>query len=294
MIDKYCQDMKEKGYRPASIKSYRYILERYENYIESNFNKEIQHAIETELREYHRYLLTRYSRRTMSSHMYAIKAFYRYCIKKDIVLLDPTESLEIVPRFNRMPDYVLDEEVVKLFLSQPCEYTYDGIRDKAILEIMYSSGLRRKELIDLKVSDIDLKERTVHIREGKGGDGRVIPVGKRAIKAIEKYLKVTRPAYLKRQEEDHLFINTRGEKLTGHIITNLFRNHREKSKLTDKITPHSLRHACALHMLRGGAQIIMIQRILGHKRLETTQLYTKLYPEDLKKAHRKYHPRKVK
>jgi integrase/recombinase XerD len=201
------------------------------------------------------------------------------------------ESLDPVPRFDREPRHVPDEKMILNLLSQPDEHTYHGIRDKAVLELLYSTGVRSKELLLLKVQDIDLKDSSLMILNGKGGRQRMVPFGKSAALALEKYLEVTRPHYLKNPNLDILFLSKLGGPLKEWGLYEIIKRYGAKSGHTKGMTAHTLRHACALHMLKGGAPIEAVQELLGHKRLSTTQIYTTLLPQDLKAVHEKFHPR---
>jgi integrase/recombinase XerD len=227
---------------------------------------------------------------TVAITTYRIAGFYQFCVKEGILLCDPTKNLFPIKEIRLLKD-VPDEKAISILLACPDEYTHLGIRDKAILELMYSSGLRKMEVHNLKVQDVDLKEAVVRIRHSKGGRERMLPMGQKAAGLIQKYLQSTRPKYLRDPKVDHLFLSNTGNPIPEGAIHYIILRYKKRSPVLKNITPHSLRHACALHMLRGGAPIQAVQEMLGHKRLETTQVYTKLYPKDLKEVHQKFHPR---
>ena len=291
MIDEYCNYLRGAGYAEATADTAMYTLRRYSAYIGDNFNKRIDSAAREDIEKFYDHLKKRISRRTIITTINVIRGFYKHISGEGLILINPVEEIDFLEKVDRLPKHVPDEDTVRYFLTLPDGYTYPGIRDKAMLEVLYSTGIRRKEMIKLLVTDIDLTDRVLKVREGKGGRDRIVPAGKEACKWVERYMEVSRPKYLRTPEEDHLFITERGEGLKDHTVNELFRRHRNKSRLTAKITPHSLRHACALHMLRGGAKIEMVQRMLGHKRISSTQIYTRLCPKDLIEAHRKCHPR---
>ena len=287
LIKEYCMYMKKKGYRAETIRTSWYILKRYEGYITGNYSKRLDRVVETEIRNYCKRRKEKTNIKNMVKEFDVIRGFYKYCNKLGLTLYDVTERIEVPKIPYSLPKYIPSEEEVKEFLNAPSENTLMGIRDRAILEVMYSAGLRRKELINLKVSDIDLKERLLIVKDGKGGKDRVLPIGKRAIESVEKYLKKTRPEYIKNLGEDHLFLTREKGSINPSTMHGIFKRYRG----IKKISPHTLRHACALHMLRGGAPIEKIQEMLGHAGLKTTQIYTRLCPKDVKESHKKSHPR---
>ena len=290
MIKEYCNHLTELGYAETTVKMTAYNLTRYHSYIRNNFHKRLTRVSWHEIESYCRYLKERLNPRSLITVINHIKGFYKHLVKEGYILIDPTEFLETI-KASRNPKHVPDEEAVKILLNQPSNYTFGGIRDRAMLELMYSTGIRRREMVTLLITDIDLKKGLLKVRQGKGGCERIVPVGKSACLAIERYLTVSRPKYVKQAEQEHLFITDRGKQLKYQTVNEIFRKYKKNSKLIEKISPHSLRHACALHMLRGGAPIIMVQKMLGHKRISSTQIYTRLYPKDLKAMHAKHHPR---
>ena len=290
MIQKYIEWMKEKNYGPSALEGAAHILRRYDEYLNNNFHLKPTQVTEDHLEGYVLYLKQTLSNGTLRLHLSRIRGFHRFCHQRGAMLYDPTQNL-IPLKKEQLLKSVPTEKTLKYLLDQPDEHTYHGIRDGAILELMYSSGLRNQETRDLKVGDVDLKEELVRVRSGKGCKGRTAPLGRKACALIQKYLLVTRPKYLRSPGEDHLFLTERGGSLPEWSINAILSRYKKTSELTKLITPHSLRHACALHMLRGGAPIQTVQAILGHKRISTTQIYTRLDSKDLKRAHQKFHPR---
>jgi len=290
MIEEYLKALEQKGYRTTTVHGTRLVLYRLRERLWDLFDKKLEDAGETELEEYYLEQKERLSSGTVAVNFGRMRGFYHFLMKRGIVLKNPTESLFPMKETEALKD-VPSEKALERLLSQPDEYTYFGIRDKAIMELMYSSGLRKMEVQNLKLKDIDLKEEVVKVIDGKGGKDRLLPVGKSAVRMIQKYLDVVRPKFMKDPKVENLFLSQTGEGINQHSIHYVFLRYREKSELTKKITAHSLRHACALHMLRGGAPIQVIQAMLGHKELSTTQKYTKLCPADLKAIHKKFHPR---
>lgn len=290
MIQEYLKFMKEKNYGHSALSGAAYILRRYDEYLDHHFYLKPTQVTEDHLEGYVLYLKQNLSRGSLRLHLSRIRGFHRFSHQRGSMLYDPTQNLMPLKK-EQLLKPVPSEKTLKYLLEQPDEHTYHGIRDAAILELMYSSGLRNQETRDLKMGDVDLKEELVTVRCGKGGKGRITPLGRKACDLIQKYLQVTRPKYLRSSSEDHLFLTERGGCLPEWFISGMLGRYKKHSELTRSMTPHSLRHACALHLLRGGAPIQTVQAILGHKRISTTQIYTRLDSKDLKKAHSKFHPR---
>ena len=290
MIEKYLDFMKHKGYSPNTLTGTRKRLSYYSAFLREVLDKKALHATEDDIEKYVLRIKQTLKPGTIRLRLSRIRGLYRFLHKEGFILKNPTLNLLVLKKEN-LPKDVPDESVIRYLLNQPDEHTYHGIRDRAILELMYSSGLRNKEVRDLKVGDIDLKEHTVKITCGKGQKGRTVPLGKKAAESIQKYLEITRPKYQRTKSQDYLFLSERGNPLPEGAINEMLLKYKAKSELTKKINPHALRHACALHMLRGGAPIEAVQEMLGHRQLTTTQIYTRLYPKDLKNVHKKFHPR---
>jgi integrase/recombinase XerD len=180
---------------------------------------------------------------------------------------------------------------MKKLLDAPNVHTVLGYRDRAVLELMYSTAMRRAEVEALKVEDVDFDGGFVRVNEGKGRKDRVVPLGKVAGKYLENYLKVIRPELVKDPMERGLFLGQYGNPLTGDVIWRMVKQYARKAGLTKNVYPHSFRHTCATLMMKNKANIRHIQELLGHASLLSTQVYTAVSIVDLKEAHRKYHPR---
>ena len=204
--------------------------------------------------------------------------------------MDPALDLELPKLRDYLPKNILTQQETEHFLSLP-DTSIFGLRNKAILELMYLSGIRRAEACNLEIYDINLKEKTLHIRQPKNRKDRIVPIGEKAKQAVEKYLLGSRPKLSKDPREKALFLSHYGTKIRKESLNYIVRKYSDKMRLDRRITPHCLRHSCATHLLQNGASLSIIQEILGHKRIKTTQIYTRICPQDLKEAIRKYHPR---
>jgi integrase/recombinase XerD len=228
---------------------------------------------------------------TQLQHLGVLRTLGRYLVEQDFLISDPTLRLRLPRQPKSLPRVIPDvDEAIRLMATRTGE-PLSAYRDQAILELLYSTGLRRSEVAHLNVGDLDLIGGYCWVREGKGKKDRVVPLGKMAIKSLQIYLDAVRPVLLKGQEHGALFLNRRGGRLSGQGIYDVVKRAVTQAKLSRKITPHALRHAAATHMLKNGAPLRHLQEFLGHACVETTQVYTRITIPELKAIHAKYHPR---
>lgn len=222
----------------------------------------------------------------------SIRSFHRYLVAEGLATTDPTGSVAPPGRALRLPKALTIEQVTALIESTPTD-TPIGLRDRAILELMYATGARVSEAVDLVVDDIREDETLdVITLTGKGNKQRIVPVGRYARDAIDAYLVRGRPALLaKGRGTPALFLGARGGPLSRQNVFLLIRAAAERAGITDTISPHTLRHSCATHLLRGGADIRVVQELLGHASVATTQIYTLVTRDALNEAYRTAHPR---
>jgi integrase/recombinase XerD len=226
---------------------------------------------------------------TVSRKAACLRSFYRHLRREEIVDDDPTAELAAPRRGRKLPN-VLSMSEVQHLLAQPRGDEPTAIRDRALLELMYASGLRASETIGLEVGDIDLKNGTLRAR-GKGSKERLVPVGGKAATALSAYLRGARPKLLSSAGENRLFVNFRGGPLTRQGLYKIVQRHARSAGLADRMSPHTLRHSFATHLLAGGCDLRSVQEMLGHADVSTTQMYTHLSGEDLKRAYFDAHPR---
>jgi integrase/recombinase XerD len=218
-----------------------------------------------------------------------LRSFYRHLRREETVEDDPAARLETPRRGRKLPEVLSYAEVQRL-LAQPRGDDPATMRDRALLELMYASGLRASETISLEISDVDLEHGIVRAR-GKGSKERLVPVGGRAVAAVRVYLRAGRPEMIRSHDERKLFLNFRGGPLTRQGLYKIVLRHAKTAGLGDRMSPHTLRHSFATHLLSGGCDLRSVQEMLGHADLSTTQLYTHLSGEELKEAYFKAHPR---
>jgi integrase/recombinase XerD len=218
-----------------------------------------------------------------------LRSFYRHLRRDGLLDTDPTATLSTPRRSRKLPHVLTRGEIEKL-LSQPRGTEPAALRDRALLEVMYACGLRASEAIGLELMDIDLQEGVLRAR-GKGSKERVVPIGQAALKALRIYLERGRPGLVKGAPEAHLFVNFRGGSLTRQGLYKIVRRHATTAGLAERMSPHTLRHTFATHLLSGGCDLRSVQEMLGHADVSTTQLYTHLSSERLKDVYFRAHPR---
>jgi integrase/recombinase XerD len=218
-----------------------------------------------------------------------LRSFYRHLRREGLRESDPTTSISGPRRGRRLPKVLNRGEVQKL-LSQPKGTAPTALRDRALLELMYACGLRASEAIGIEIADLDMEDAVLRAR-GKGSKERVVPVGRAALEAVRIYLERGRPALVHQGIVAKLFVNFRGEPLTRQGLYKIVRRHAATAGLAERMSPHTLRHTFATHLLAGGCDLRSVQEMLGHADVATTQLYTHLSSERLKDVYFKAHPR---
>jgi integrase/recombinase XerD len=282
----------EKGLAQNTIVSYERDLKSYMKYLKnvenlSRFNEvqrsHIVHFLAF-LKEQGK------SSRTSARHVASIRAFHQFLLREKASDHDPTVHIE-TPQLERTLPKVLSLEEVETLLDTPDTSTHYGIRDKAMLEILYATGIRVSELIGLQIGDVHLSMGFVRCI-GKGNKERIIPLGKTAIEATDIYLKNGRPHFVsKKNRDDSLFLNHHGKKLTRQGFWKILKNLTREAGIEKELTPHTLRHSFATHLLENGADLRAVQEMLGHADISTTQIYTHVSKTRLKDVYSQFHPR---
>jgi integrase/recombinase XerD len=226
---------------------------------------------------------------TLQRKAACLRSFYRHLRREGLIEHDPTADLRGPPKTRRLPRVLTRDEVAKL-LSQPKGTEPGALRDRALLEVMYACGLRASEAIGLQASDVDLDEGMLRAR-GKGSKERVVPIGRQAVAALRAYQQRGRPALVGHRVQTQLFVNQRGGALTRQGLYKIVQGYARGAGLEQKMSPHTLRHSFATHLLAGGCDLRSLQEMLGHADLATTQVYTHLSAERLKDVYFRAHPR---
>jgi integrase/recombinase XerD len=279
----------ERGLSPRTLDAYRRDLGRLIEYLATRDVRRPGEASPADLREFvyalkDRGLEATSIRRTLS----AVRTYYTFLLGEGLVVSDPTERVELPRTWRRLPDALGRQDIDRL-LAAPDPGAPLFWRDKALLEFAYASGVRVSELVALRVRDLDLEEGLAMV-VGKGAKERVVPVGRAAIRALEVYLREIRPG-LARSTEGAVFLNARGRPLSRMGVWKILRRHVERAGIQRRVTPHTLRHSFATHLLEGGADLAAVQEMLGHADIATTQIYTHVEREYLREVHRRHHPR---
>ena len=229
----------------------------------------------------------------VSRRLSSLKGFFRWLGKEAVIIYDPAEDLELPRLPQQLPHVILTQKETRKLLDAPELRSPVGYRDKAMLELIYGSGLRTAEIIALKVADIEIKSNIVHVRKGKGRKDRDVPVPPLTTLWVKEYIDKVRPAFAarRRREDGTLWLNYTGGVVDKNRMIELFRYNRKRAGLDKHVTPLTLRHSIASHLLENGMDIRCIQEILGHERLSTTQVYSKVTLTGLDKHFRRAHPR---
>lgn len=220
-----------------------------------------------------------------------LNTFCRFLVAQGWLLTDPSAKIPRPKKPRRLPRSIMVTREVERILAQPKATTPRGYRDRVMLEILYSTAIRREELAKLQIDDIDLDGGYVFVREGKGRKDRVVPLGKSVCVLVQSYLTAVRPEWIGAHRDKHLFLNRWGKGMDPNAVWHVVHKYARAAGIDKPVSTHTFRHACATHMLRNGAPIRQLQEMLGHASLETTQLYTRVTINDLRAMRRKFHPR---
>ncbi len=276
----------ERGLSLNTYQSYRIDLTQYIEYSRLLGVDSWQKVTHSEITNYLLDLRKRgLSPRSISRKIAAIKTFHKFLLSENITSHNPTRDLESSRMSKRLPRLLSYEDVQRL-LESPDPASKSGLRDRAILELLYATGMRISELISVSIKDVNLE--IGYIRTfGKGAKERIVPVGRMAIEALRQYLEIGRP----RTGEKNLFLNLRGRPITRQGCWGIIKKYARKIGIGREITPHMLRHSFATHLLNRGADLRVVQELLGHADISTTQIYTHVDQEKLREVHARYHPR---
>jgi integrase/recombinase XerD len=285
----------ERGLSGNTVAAYRRDLDRYAMYLRDRRVADARHVTEADVAAHVAAVSAssygdgrRYRASSIVRALSSIRAFHRFLLREGQTERDPTAGV-VRPRLpRRLPKPLSVEDVTKL-LAQPDPSTAQGLRDRAVLETLYGAGLRVSELVGLDVDDVDLEEGSVRVL-GKGNKERDVPIGRFARDAISAYLVRVRPQIATRRSRSALFLNLRGGRLTRQGCTGVLERHARSARLR-RVSPHTLRHSFATHLLEGGADVRVVQELLGHASVATTQVYTLVTREHLREVYFTSHPR---
>lgn len=280
-----------RGYSQNTIDSYKRDIQRFLDFLESKGIDDLNDVNKTILSSFFSTLNTfGLSTKSIARNYSSIKSFFRYLSTNDFIQINPAIKFK-GPKISVHPPEVLSLSEIDKILDQPNTKTPLGLRDKAMLEFAYATGVRVSELLNLKKSDLFLKDEVVRVF-GKGSKWRLVPIGSYAIYWLEQYLTKVRPALVKKLiSEDYVFLNNRGRKLSRMGFFKILRGYVLQAGIDKNVHPHTIRHSFATHLLERGADIRVVQELLGHSKISTTQIYTHVDRTMLKDTLIKYHPR---
>ncbi len=280
----------EKGLSDATIEAYSQDLKRYAEFLEAN---KITKVDESDTTWILKYLLALRDEsigiRSRARHLVTLRGFYRFLAQEKILKADPSRIVDLPKAGLKLPDVLSIEEVQSL-LDAPDQAVPKGMRDAAMLELLYAAGLRVSELIAVKINDVNTEAGFIRTL-GKGSKERIVPIGSHARQKINEFMTAARPVLLKSHVSPYLFVARAGNPMTRQAFWKLIKKYAVIAGIEKDITPHSLRHSFASHLLEGGADLRAVQMMLGHADISTTQIYTHVAKDHLRRLHEKYHPR---
>ena len=276
----------EKGLSKNTLSSYAADLKRYTLFLKER-EKDIASALRSDIIDFNEVLRSDgYSLPSICRYLSSIKAVYKYLLIENILETDPSDNIHMPKKWERLPKALSISEVMDLLQSSFPEKTI--LRDSAMLELLYSSGLRVSELVKIKLGDIHFDAGFVRIM-GKGAKERVVPVNTRALEKVKRYMEEERPETLKKRQSPYLFVTRMGKPMSRQRFWQTLKAIGKQAGL--EISPHTIRHCFATHLLEGGADLRSVQKMLGHSDISTTQIYTKVTTDRIKKVFKAYHPR---
>jgi integrase/recombinase XerD len=283
----------EKGRSKNTVLGYENDVSQFGEYLTEKFSLADWHLLKAEYIGDWQAELTRknYSNASAARKMTAIRSFVRFMAREGII---PAQSAENIhgPKLVRKLPSTLSVEDLNSLLKAPDATSAQGLRDRAIMELAYSSGLRVSEICSIRLEDINVDEGVVRVVSGKGSKDRLVPIGHAAIKALHRYITLGRQSFVKKQTGSFIFLSARGRSISRKTVWHLIKVYATKAGLdAHKIKPHILRHSFATHLLAGGADLRVIQEMLGHADIATTQIYTKVDASRIMEEHAQYHPR---
>ncbi len=280
----------EDGLSRNTLESYRRDLNKFAEWLAKQRGCGLQAASHADIQGFLAHLYKQEAKSTSTSRaISSLKRLFRYLLRQNIITADPTLQIA-TPKLPRSLPKNLTEEDVELLLNAPDVETPLGMRDRTMLEVLYASGLRVSELVGLSVAQVSLDMGVTRVI-GKGSKERLVPLGEEALDWVKKYLAEARPALLLGKVTDALFVTQRGEGMTRQMFWYLIRKYAKQGGLHKPLSPHTLRHAFATHLLNHGADLRVVQMLLGHSDISTTQIYTHVARERLKQLHAQHHPR---
>ena len=293
-ITEFKNHLKALGYAESTIEGYRKGLDLFRRYLQDRKLFDLRKVTNQVILDYQITVMAQpIAMESKSLKIRPVKRLFEHLTATHKLLINPTEGIVETCRKNRKIAPVLTAPEIKDLLGQPDLSLKTGIRDRTVMEVLYSSAIRLDELLHLETHHADLKDKVIYIRKGKGKKQRVVPLGKSAVKHLREYLEKVRPYSTKKTPgERRLFLLNTGRPITAGSIRAFLRKYGINAGIQKPVSPHTFRRTCATHLLQQGMDIRYIQKLLGHRHLRTTQAYTKVMPVDVKNTHNKTHPGK--
>jgi integrase/recombinase XerD len=298
LASEYLQALQVRNFSERTVQGRRFLLEKFLLFLAGRgiahtdgVTREVLADYQTEL--YHAVNLrgrpncVSYQNNRLS----AVKGFTRFLKERDYIVADPARDIPYAKPPKRLPRGILTPSEARKLINTPDTGCAIGYRDHTIMEVLYTTGIRKDELIKLSLEEVDYDDGFLRINGGKGNKDRVVPLGRIACRYLENYIKSVRSEFIKNPYNHHLFLSTRGNRLSKNMVWELVKKYAKKAKLKKSVSPHTFRHSCATAMLRNKADIRAVQELLGHESLESTQIYTHISINDLKETHKRCHPR---
>lgn len=299
LIERFLAWEEGQGFSLETIRSDSYKLKMLVDYLEQRGTARLEQINPDLLRDFQEDLSFRTTRKgffwtpgTRNTTACTIRNFLSWLKKEDWIAIDLTEAVCYAKTPQRLPRNILTVKEMELLLSQPDTTTHKGYQHRLMMELLYATGLRRKEACTLEIQSADIEQGYLHVREGKGNKDRVVPLGRQLCEMIGRYIHFVRPSLTYGEADSvYLFPGKQKRPMDKTTLNKWVKYYAKKGKLAKRVSPHMFRHACATHMLANGAPIRHVQELLGHARVDTTQIYAHVTINELKKAHAKYHPR---
>lgn len=280
----------EDGLARNTLDSYRRDLEKFAHWLDEARHKTLLQTTRQDLQSYQIFLVAQHARASSSArNLSSLKRFFRYALRQQQMQTDPTLQL-VAPKLPRSLPHTLTEAEVERLLNAPDTRTPLGVRDRCMLEVLYATGLRVSELVSLRLGQIGLDRGVLQV-VGKGNKERLVPLGETALDWLQRYALEARGVLMLGKRNDSLFVTVRGAAMTRQMFWYLVKKYARQSGIQKPLSPHTLRHAFATHLLNHGADLRVVQLLLGHADITTTQIYTHVARERLKQLHHQHHPR---
>lgn len=288
-------DLRLRHYSQSTLKHYGNQLKRFQEWLPEELLLDLRRVTKDDIDAYQRYVRDEpIGTETKALRIRAVKRLFDHLTANGQLLMHPAEHVVELHLKDRLPKSILSVKQVDQLIQAADTATPLGLRDRALMEVLYGTGIRVGEMEEVLISDIDLNKQTLFVREGKGNKDRTVPLGAMAGQWVKRYLDEVRSLLVQtRPYERKLFVVRTGHPLLQTQIREILKKYQRQCNLRKSVSPHMLRHACATHLLQAGADIRMIQELLGHTKLDSTTIYTRVARIDVKSMHRKYHPGEI-